>query len=121
MPLIERRHLPPQTGTGLTVRRGQLLRITDPEGEQVSDLTAFALDDVGEWMSSGRTIDYANTIYVTVGHTLYSNWSRPMWTIIEDTVGRREPVRRAGALRRLAGRDPHDAQRVHERRCRSVW
>ena len=90
MPLIERRHLPPQSGTGLTVRRGQLLRITDPEGEQVSDLISFALGDAGEWLSSGRTIDYANTIYVTAGHTLYSNWSRPMWTIIEDTVGRHD-------------------------------
>ena len=45
MTLLERRHLSPQTGTGLAVRRGQLLRITDPEGEQVSDLMSFALDD----------------------------------------------------------------------------
>ena len=90
MPLIERRHLPPQTGTGLVVRRGQLLRVVDPLGEQVSDLTSFALGDAGEWLSSGRTIDYANTIYVTTGHTLYSNFSRPMWTIVEDTVGRHD-------------------------------
>jgi uncharacterized protein YcgI (DUF1989 family) len=90
MQLIDRRRLAPQTGTGLTVRRGQFLRITDPEGEQVSDLISFALGDVGEWLSSGRTIDYANTIYLTVGHTLYSNWSRPMWTIVEDTVGRHD-------------------------------
>jgi uncharacterized protein YcgI (DUF1989 family) len=90
MPMIERRHIPPQTGTGLTVRRGQFLRITDPQGEQVSDLTSFALGDAGEWLSSGRTIDYANTIYVTTGHTLYSNRSRPMWTIVEDSVGRHD-------------------------------
>lgn len=90
MTVIERRHLAPQTGTGLTVRRGQLLRIADPEGEQVSDLTSFALDDAREWLSSGRTIDYANTIYVTTGHVLYSNRSRPMWTIVEDTVGRHD-------------------------------
>ena len=90
MTLLERRHLAPQTGTGLAVRRGQLLRITDPEGEQVSDLMSFALDDTREWLSSGRTIDYANTIYVTTGHTLYSNRSRPMWTIVEDTVGRHD-------------------------------
>ena len=90
MTVIERRHLPPQTGTGLLVRRGQLLRIIDPTGEQVSDLTSFSHDDPSEWLSSGRTIDYANTIYVTAGHTLYSNRSRPMWNIIEDTVGRHD-------------------------------
>jgi hypothetical protein len=87
---VHRVHLGPQTGTGFTIARGQRLRIVDPQGEQVSDLTSFALDDPGEWLSSGRTIDYANTIYVTAGHTLYSNRSRPMWTIIEDTVGKHD-------------------------------
>ena len=88
--IVDQRHLAPQTGTGLIVRRGELLRIIDPQGEQVSDLMSFAHDDPSEWLSSGRTIDYANTIYVTTGHTLYSNRSRPMWTIVEDTVGRHD-------------------------------
>ena len=85
-----RAHLPTQSGTGLVVRRGELLQIIDPTGEQVSDLISFAKDDPREWLSSGRTIDYANTIYVTAGHTLYSNRSRPMWTVLEDTVGRHD-------------------------------
>jgi uncharacterized protein YcgI (DUF1989 family) len=83
-------HLEPQTGTGLIVARGQRLEIIDPQGEQVADLVSFAAADRSEWLSSGRTIDYANTIYVTTGHTLYSNRSRPMWTILEDTVGRHD-------------------------------
>ena len=86
----ERLHLPPQTGAGLIVRRGQSLRITDPRGEQVSDLVSFAHEDPREWLSSGRSIDYANTIYLTTGHVLYSNRSRPMWTIVEDIVGRHD-------------------------------
>ncbi len=90
MTVIDRRRLAPQTGAGLTVRRGQFLRIVDPEGEQVSDLTSFSSGDVGEWLSSGRSIDYANTIYLTAGHTLYSNRSRPMWSIVEDSVGRHD-------------------------------
>jgi uncharacterized protein len=83
-------HIDPQDGVGLIVKRGQRLEIIDPQGEQVSDLTSFALDEPTEWLSSGRTIDYANTIYVTTGHILYSNRSRPMWTIVEDTVGRHD-------------------------------
>jgi hypothetical protein len=90
MTVLSRIRLAPQTGTGFVMRRGQLLKIIDPQGEQVSDLTSFAHDDPSEWLSSGRTIDYANTIYVTTGHTLYSNRSRPMWTIVEDTVGRHD-------------------------------
>jgi len=83
-------HLEPQTGSAITIARGELLRIIDPRGEQVSDLMSFARDDTREWLSSGRTIDYANTIYLSTGHTLYSNRSRPMWTIVEDTVGRHD-------------------------------
>ena len=86
----KRIHIAPQTGAGFIVKRGGLLKIIDPEGEQVSDLTSFAHENPSEWLSSGRTIDYANTIYVTTGHTLYSNRSRPMWTVVEDTVGRHD-------------------------------
>lgn len=87
---ITRYHLEPQTGVGFLLTRGQRLKIIDPQGEQVSDLTAFAQEEKREWLSSGRTIDYANTIYLTVGHVLYSNRSRPMFTIVEDTVGRHD-------------------------------
>ncbi len=90
MTLIEQRHLAPQTGAGFIVRHGQLLKIIDPEGEQVSDLMSFALERPVESLSSGRTIDYANTIYLTTGHTLYSNRSRPMWHVVEDTVRRHD-------------------------------
>jgi uncharacterized protein YcgI (DUF1989 family) len=82
--------LAPQTGAGFVVRRGEHLRIIDPQGEQVSDLMSFAQEDPREVLSSGRTIDYANTIYLTRGHVLYSNRSRPMWTIVADDVGRHD-------------------------------
>jgi hypothetical protein len=85
-----RSRLEPQTGTAFELRRGQTLRVIDLEGEQVSDLTAFARDDSSEWLSSGRSIDYANTIYLTSGHTLYSNRSRPMFTVLADDVGRHD-------------------------------
>ena len=76
--------------SGLRLPKGATLTVVDPCGEQVSDLFLFAAEDHDEWFSSGRTTDYANTIYLTTGHTLYSNRSRPMWTIVEDTVGRHD-------------------------------
>lgn len=87
---IERHHLEPQTGVGFTLDKGRRLRIIDPRGEQVSDLMAFARGGAGEWLSSGRSIDYANTISLTTGHVLYSNRSRPMFTLLEDRVGRHD-------------------------------
>ncbi len=88
--IVERHHLEPQTGIGLEVRKGQILRVIDPQGEQVSDLLAYNAADRREWLSSGRSIDYNDTIYLTTGHVLYSNRSSPMLTILEDRVGRHD-------------------------------
>ena len=82
--------LAPQTGAGFVLRAGEELTVIDPTGGQVSDLFCLAAGEHGEWLSSGRTIDYANSIYVTTGTILYSNRSRPMLTIIEDTCGRHD-------------------------------
>ena len=95
MDQVTRYRLEPQTGVGFGLKKGQTLRIIDPEGEQVSDLMAFASGgpgraDASEWLSSGRTIDYNNTIYQTIGHVLYSNRSTPMFTIARDKVGRHD-------------------------------
>lgn len=87
---MARQRIEPQSGVAFELRRGDVLRVIDPAGEQVSDLTAFARGGVAESLSSGRTIDYANTIYLTAGHSLYSNRSRVMFTIIADTVGRHD-------------------------------
>jgi len=84
------RRIEPQTGAGFLLDKGRSLRVIDPMGEQVSDLVAFARDDKREWLSSGRSLDYANTIYLTAGHVLYSNRSRPMFTILSDDVGRHD-------------------------------
>jgi uncharacterized protein YcgI (DUF1989 family) len=88
--MSEKIRIEPQTGIAIELKKGQVLKITDVEGEQVADLIAFGANDKAEWLSSGRTIDYANTIYLTKGHTLYSNRSRPMFMIIADTVGRHD-------------------------------
>jgi len=80
----------PRTGTAFILKKGQNLRITDIQGEQVSDLICFNLHDTAEYLSSGRTIDYAETIFLTSGHPFYSNRSNIMFIIKEDTVGRHD-------------------------------
>jgi len=82
--------IPPRTGVAFELRAGRALRIIDPLGEQVSDVTAFDAHDKRKWLSAGRTFDYASTIQLTRGHTLYSNDSRPMFVIEEDAVGRHD-------------------------------
>jgi len=82
--------LDPQTGTGFLLPAGEQLCVVDPTGGQVSDLFAFAASDHGEWLSSGRSIDYANKVWLTTGDVLYSNRSRPMLTIVEDSCARHD-------------------------------
>src|SRR2546421_3284327 len=84
------RRLEPQSGTAFELNKDQSLRVIDLEGEQVADLVAFARADKSEWLSSGRSIDYANSIYLTTGNILYSNRSRPMLTIVADDVRRHD-------------------------------
>lgn len=87
MKIINKYHIPPQRGVGFTMKQSQLLKVIDPKGEQVSDLMAFSELNKNECLSSGRTFDYNDTIYLTTNNILYSNRSNPMFTIIEDTVG----------------------------------
>lgn len=79
--------IPPRSGVAFQLEAGELLTVIDPEGMQVADLLAFNAGDLEEVVSSGRTLDYAETIRLTTGHILYSNRSRPMLEIVEDTVG----------------------------------
>ena len=82
----------PQSGTAFELRKGQLLKIIDPLGQQVSDLMCYNLHDKEEWLSSGRTMDYAGAWLIRQGHLLYSNRSNPMFTLLEDTCGRHDFV-----------------------------
>lgn len=82
--------IPPQSGHGFRLRRGDVLRVIDPQGEQVSDLFAFRDGDPSCSLSSGRSIDYAGKIFLSEGDVLWSNDSRPMFTILRDDVGRHD-------------------------------
>ncbi|HYF71005.1 MAG TPA: urea carboxylase-associated family protein [Ohtaekwangia sp.] len=82
--------IPPRSGIALTLKKGQHLKVIDLQGEQVADFIAFNQHDTKEHLSSGRTIDYAETIFFTTGHPFYSNRSNVMFTIIEDTVGKHD-------------------------------
>jgi uncharacterized protein YcgI (DUF1989 family) len=82
--------IPPRSAAAFRLSTGQRLKIIDPLGEQVADLMASFAGDPAEIISSGRTFDYSDKIFLTAGDILYSNRSRPMLTILEDKVGRHD-------------------------------
>lgn len=85
-----RAEIAPRSGIAFALRAGQRLRVIDPQGEQVADLIAFNRDDTQEYLSSGRTLDYASRLFLTTSDLLYSNRSRPMFRIGEDRVRRHD-------------------------------
>ena len=80
----------PRSGVAFRLEEGETLTVVDPQGGQVSDLLAFNADDVREVISNGRTFDYEETISLGQGNRLWSNRSKPMLEIVEDTVGRHD-------------------------------
>jgi len=85
MNIIEPRH-----GTGFVLKKGDKLKVTDIQGEQVSDFFCFMQKDTEDYLSSGRTLDYMSKLFLSSGDTLYSSKSIPMAKIIEDKVGRHD-------------------------------
>lgn len=80
----------PQSGRGFLLHENQILRVEDVLGEQVADLYCVSLDDPSDSLSSGRSIDYNESILFTSGNILYSTSGRPMFEILKDTCGRHD-------------------------------
>ena len=79
----------PRTGEAFEVEQGKVLRITCSEGPQVADFNAFGKGDTREQFWSVKTRIIGGS-HLTVGSQLWScpPWTRPMLTIIADTVSR---------------------------------
>jgi len=84
--------IPPKGNYARIVYRGQVLRITDLEGQQVADFLCFNRDDLEDKLSVENTLLINGTIYITKGHHLYSSKCRRMFTITEDTCGRHDLI-----------------------------
>lgn len=74
------------------VKRGQILRIVDLEGNQAVDTLFFNANRSLERYSVTDTIRAQNKLYLTTGSKLYSNLGHVMLTIIADTCGRHDTL-----------------------------
>ncbi len=88
--MSESKVIEPQTGAAFYLNKGDILTVTDPRGQQVSDMVLFNRHDFGEKISSGKTLDFEESILLTTGNFLWSNRSNKMVKIIEDTNGRND-------------------------------
>jgi len=82
--------LAPRGHIAREIAKGEVLRVVDLEGRQVGDLVAFNKADLSEKFWISNTVRLNGTVFVTTGHVLYSELSRPMFTIMADTCGRHD-------------------------------
>ncbi|OBX26012.1 hypothetical protein LX77_00297 [Gelidibacter algens] len=80
----------PQSGAAFELKKGDVLTVIDPMGQQVSDMVLFNKEDLKERISSGKTMDFEESILLTKGNFLWSNRSNKMMEIRDDTNGRND-------------------------------
>lgn len=77
-------------GAGFELATGDVLEVVDPHGQQVADLFCYSIEDPTDTLSSGRSIDYGESILFTTGSILYGHSGFPMLKIISDSCGRHD-------------------------------
>ncbi|MBI4320776.1 MAG: urea carboxylase-associated family protein [Chloroflexi bacterium] len=85
--VAEEKVIPGGGWAATVVRKGQIIRIVDLQGQQVADFVCFNKDNYHEKLASGNTVMYNRTIKITTGHHLFSTSSRRMFTLLTDKVG----------------------------------
>lgn len=74
------------------IKKGQIFRIVDLEGNQAVDTLFYSAHDATERYSASDTIARQHSLYLTAGSKLYSNFGNVMLTITADTCGRHDTV-----------------------------
>ena len=74
-------------GGRIDVDAGQLLEIVNVDGEQICDFFAFNRNDIREHLSPAHCRAQLLRVTLAVGDSLVSVERRPMFEIVEDTVG----------------------------------
>ena len=74
------------------IRKGQVFRILDLEGNQAVDTLFFNAHDPEERYSAADTVRAQGALYLTAGTQLMSSEGRVMLTITADTCGRHDTL-----------------------------
>ena len=101
------------------IRKGQVLRILDLEGNQAVDTLFYSAADPEERYDANNTIREQGNIYLTAGTVLLSNEGNPMLTIIADTCGRHDTL--GGACSAESNTVRYALEKRHMHSCRDSF
>lgn len=74
------------------IRRGQIIRIVDTEGNQAVDTLFYNAQDYGDRYSAQDTIREQGKLYLSTGTRLISAEGNVLLTILADTCGRHDTL-----------------------------
>ena len=97
--VIREETVPPAGHFAAEIKKNQVLRIVDVEGQQVADLVCFKLDNLQERLSVMNTISLNRQVFPRIGYLLFSDEASPLMTIVDDTCGVHDML--AGACSRF--------------------
>lgn len=101
------------------VKRGQVFRILDLEGNQAVDTLFYSAHDQEERYSAVDTIREQGNIYLTAGTKLMSTEGNVLMTIVADTCGRHDTLGGACAAESNSVRYATDKKYMHS--CRDSF
>ncbi|BAI75053.1 hypothetical protein AZL_b03900 (plasmid) [Azospirillum sp. B510] len=101
------------------VRKGQIFRIVDLEGNQAADTLFYSAADPAERYSAVDTIREQRNVYLSVGTKLISSQGNSMLEIVADTVGRHDTLGGACASESNTVRYALEKKCMHA--CRDSW
>jgi urea carboxylase-associated protein 1 len=101
------------------VKRGQLFRILDIEGNQAVDTLFYNARNPEERYSAVDTIREQGNLYLTAGTQLISTEGRVLMTIVADTCGRHDTLGGACAAESNSVRYATDKKYMHS--CRDSF
>ena len=91
-PIILDEVVPPRAPWSHLIRKGQILRIIDLEGNQSADFLMYAAQDDTERYSAQDTIAAQRNVYLRQGSMLYSNEGNPMALVCATDVARHDTI-----------------------------
>lgn len=74
------------------IKKGQVFRVVDTEGNQAVDAMFYDANDPENHYSATKTIEAQRNIYLTTGSILYAENGDPMMEIVADLTGRHDTL-----------------------------
>ena len=84
--------VPARRPWGKLIRKGEVLRLVDLEGQQAVDFLCYDAADPGDRYSTMNTIKVQGNIFVQKGTILYSDRGEALFTLVEDTCGSHDTI-----------------------------